>query len=156
MRKWLLSLLLFILALTACSSKDDVELRWLTTPEAAIQDGLELEGLTKSDVLDEIAKDGETLIIYKMTLPDGTGLGVASLAKTEGKFAWYRTNNPVHVQNNNQEPAPVAKTTVTTRSNKTFTIYLGATRNPNQTIETENGVVTPIIDQKSGLFYCLE
>ncbi|MGN7469516.1 hypothetical protein [Brevibacillus sp. SAFN-007a] len=93
---------------------------------------------------------------FAMTLPDGTGLGVASLAKADGKFAWYRTNHPVLVQNNKQEPTPVAKTTVTTRSNKTFTIYLGATRNPTQTMEAENEVVTPIIDQESGLFYHLE
>ncbi|RNB55030.1 hypothetical protein EDM57_15450 [Brevibacillus gelatini] len=96
------------------------------------------------------------LTVHKMTLPDGTGLGVASLAKADGQFAWYRTNNPVHIQNNNQEPAPVAKTVVTTRSNKIFTAYLGATSNPNQTIATDKGVATPMIDQESGLFYYLE
>lgn len=156
MRKWFLSMLLFPLMITACSSADDPELRWFDRPEAAIQDGLALEGLTQSDVLDEIDTDGETLIVYKMTLPDGTGLGIASLAKADGQFAWYRTNNPVLVQNSNQEPAPVVKTDVTTRSNKTFPIYLGATRNPNQTINTDKGVVTPMIDQESGLFYYLE
>ncbi|MFF0828740.1 hypothetical protein ACFYU8_17950 [Brevibacillus sp. NPDC003359] len=155
MLKWLFPLLLSLMVITSCST-NDAELRWFATADEAIQDGIQIEGLTKGDVLDKIEKDGETLVVYKISLPDGIGLGIASLAKAEGKFAWYRANNPVIVQDANQKPVSVVKTTITTESKKSFMVHLGATKVPNQTIVTDKGVVSPTIDNSSGLFYYFE
>lgn len=156
MKKWLFSMLLLLMVITSCSTNDHAELRWFDTVDEAIRSGIEFEGLSKGDVLDKIDKDGETLIVYKITLPDGTGLAVASLAIADGKFAWYRANNPVVVLDANKEPVSVVKTTITTESQKSFIVHLGATKNPNQTIITEKGVVSPTVDQNSGLFYYFE
>ncbi|WP_143863951.1 hypothetical protein [Brevibacillus sp. LEMMJ03] len=149
-------MLIFLLLVVGCSDKNDQELIWFDTPDDAIQYGVQQEGITVSDILAREERDGESLIIYKIKLSEGTGLGVASLARENGKYAWYRADQPVLVQYSSTENTPVIKIVISTFTKKSFTIYLGSTKDPNKTINTDKGTVSPTINKNEGLLYYIE
>lgn len=154
--RYYISVLLLLFMVAGCSAHSNSELTWFNSSDDAIKDGIEREGITESDILAKEEKDEDTLIIFKMNLPEGTALGVASLAKENGKYAWYRADQLVLIQHANKQMAPVTKTVINTYSKNSFSIYLGATKDLNEMIETDKGSVTPIIDPNTGLFYYIE
>ncbi len=98
-----ISIIFILSVILGCSANNGAALIWFDTLDAAIQNGIQREEITESDILGKLEKDNEFLIIFKTKLSEGTGLGVASIAKESGKFAWYRADQPVLVKYSNKE-----------------------------------------------------
>ncbi|MCC0563624.1 hypothetical protein EDM54_18820 [Brevibacillus borstelensis] len=156
MRYLMLVLMIFVI-LSGCSLGSKDSLMWFSSPDAAIQNGIKLESINESDLLSTVETDGETLLIFKQNVPEGTIVGVASLSKKDGQFAWYRENDPVLVKRLNETASPAITCEINTQSKKTFYVYLGVTSTIENRISLKNGSkVQPSIDKNSGIYYYVE
>ncbi|USG64520.1 hypothetical protein NDK47_20570 [Brevibacillus ruminantium] len=146
-----------IVILSGCSIGNEDSFVWFPSPEAAIQNGLKQEEINESDLLSTVETDGETLLIFKQNVPDGTIVGIASLRKKDGQFAWYRENDPVLVKHLDGTASPSIIIEIHTHSKKAFYVYLGVTNSAENKITLRNGnKVQPAVDQNSGIYYYVE
>ncbi|MEJ8545510.1 hypothetical protein [Brevibacillus borstelensis] len=155
--RYLMLVLLIIVIFSGCSLGSEDSFMWFPSPEAAIQNGIKLEGINESDLLATVETDGETLLIFKQNVPEGTIVGVASLSKKDGEFAWYRENDPVLVKHLDETASPTITCEINTQSKKIFYVYLGVTSAIENRISLKNGTkVQPTIDKNSGIYYYVE
>lgn len=152
--------LLFVLV-SGCSmfTNGDGKLKWFDTQEEAINNGLKEERILKSDILGQLKSNGEVFVFYTTDVPEGSAVGVASISRNNGKFAWYRPNASVLVKydKTDKNKAPNLSFDIKTRSEKKFKGYLGMTKLKSFTLETDNGeVITPKINKKSQIYFYIE
>lgn len=158
--KVVLTFAIAMLTLTGCSAlanDEDNELKWFITKEESIEHGIKEEEVSQKDIIGEIKEDGETFIFYKRKVSDGIVVGLSSISKNDGKYAWYRSDADVLVKNNSH-PEKVSNISweTQTQSGKKFRAYTGLTKEQNPTIETEKGSTTPNIDHNSGIYFYIE
>lgn len=159
--KLILTLLMILYIVTGCSgsTNDRIDsLKWFKTENIAIDYGMKEEKITKENVIGKIKKNGETFIFYKKNLPDGLGLGIASISEKNGQYAWYKVDQDILVKKNDNEAySPEINWDTKTQSGKSFTVYTGITKDQNISIKTPKGIVKPdIIDKNSGIYFYIE
>jgi len=155
--KGILAMSLLVLIITGCSNVNDNKLKWFKTQDEAINQGIREGDLNnKENIIGKIKENGETFVFYKLEEEKkDIVVGMANLAKQDGKYAWYRENANIGIKSGNNPSTPVSWDTET-RSGKKFTAYTGTAEAENISIETETGEVTPQINKKFGIYYYIE
>ena len=155
--KRVLTILLLLLIITGCSNGNDNKLKWFTTQDQAINQGIKDGDLnTKENIDGEMKENGETFVFYKLEEENkDIVIGIANIAKQNGKYAWYRESANIGIKSGNNPSTPVSWDTET-QSGKKFTAYTGTAEDKNIPIETEGGEVTPKINEKFGVYYYIE
>ncbi|PGA19481.1 hypothetical protein COL65_08310 [Priestia aryabhattai] len=155
--KRFLTILLLLLIITGCSNGNDNKLKWFTTQDKAINQGIKDGDLnTKENIVGEMKENGEIFVFYKLEEENkDIVIGIANIAKQNGKYAWYRESANIGIKSGNNPSTPVSWDTET-QSGKKFTAYTGTAEDKNIPIETEGGEVTPKINEKFGVYYYIE
>jgi hypothetical protein len=84
-----------IIILSGCKQNEHItEMNWFDTKEKAIEEGLNHEGADKSAILASNNVNGETIIFYEYQ----NSLGVASIAESEERYSWYRSQGNIGFQ----------------------------------------------------------
>ncbi|MFC0190166.1 hypothetical protein ACFFJY_17855 [Fictibacillus aquaticus] len=150
MKNIYLALLLLIMSAVGCSQKEDNELKWHSTKQAAINAGLKEDDLSSESILDEVTQDGETFILYSMKLEEHNIVFIANVVEKDGKYAWYRSEAGTGVNNVSQV---VGETS--TYSKKKYKVYLGIAEELKGPITLDGGgSVMPTV--KKGIYYYIE
>ena len=158
--KAMLPLSIAVLIFTGCSSSENEEakeLKWYKTKEETIDHGIKEEKVKIEDIIGEVTENGETFIIYKKDLEDGTGVGVSSISEKDGKYAWYNADQDVVVKDDKKDNYTSQISWGTkTESGKTFTVYTGVSEEESPIINTETAEVSPTIDKETGIYFYIQ
>ncbi|MBM7661170.1 hypothetical protein JOC85_001942 [Bacillus mesophilus] len=87
MKKIFYFFVFILVLLTGCAFQGNEEIVWYETKEQAIDEGLQLEGITREEILSIEELDGETIVFYEYD----KSLGVASITQSAQGYSWYRS-----------------------------------------------------------------
>lgn len=145
MKKLILLLILNSIILSACNSHDSV--KWYNTKNEAIEAGIKEEEIIEGDIIDELVVDDETFFVF---LSGSKTIAVANLAKKNHMYTWYRSSAFTYLNK-----VSLVSWEFESEAKDTYIIYAGAGIPHDQSISinTVEGVNTPIMNEEAGIFY---
>lgn len=99
--------------------------------------------------------NGERFVVYKFKVPEGEGINVVQIAKTNKKFSWYTISNRIVVKS--KQGKSDADIEIESKKGQQFKLYTGVVKDPEKPdVLIEKEGITPIIDQETGLYYAIK
>ena len=143
MKKLIICLTIFVM-LSGCTTNE--KLTWFNNKDEAIQFGIEEEGIEQEDIIAELESGEEQFIVYKKEENDEMLIGLSNIAKSKQKYAWYRSDAYIKVQDDVQV---ILKTKAF--SGNEYNFYVGMSEDRERT-----GLKDALIDEKTGIYYYIE
>ncbi|KFZ42146.1 hypothetical protein, partial [Anoxybacillus sp. KU2-6(11)] len=117
-----------VIILSACSNP---ELKFFESSDKAIEYGIKDQKITHEEIIAEVDQLDERLIIFKKDLPEGVGIGFASVSKKGEKYTWYQADPLTLVKQNNVDTHPEIETIVKTFKGQEYRVHLGVLEDNN-------------------------
>ncbi|WHY85558.1 hypothetical protein QNH39_23585 [Neobacillus novalis] len=125
MKKFYL-LFLIVIILVGCQTNNTIETnKTFLTYKSAVEYGLQEEGITKDDIIDEIQVGGEQFIIFiNPNLGDSIATANINVDKN-GTYTWNLVGSRVVFSMSLDHHTPSTKGEIQLLSGKKFNVYLG-------------------------------
>ncbi|QFT90888.1 hypothetical protein FIU87_19765 [Bacillus sp. THAF10] len=130
-----------------------------STYEQALEFGLDEEGITEDEIIDEIKLKNEEFIIYVVPNPEGDAIRIANIFQNNGNYIWKPVSSKISLVIRNSKPLETLSVEgeIQSISGKDFIVNLGTFKDKGEVIKNEDGEeINPEFDEKRKLYYLIK